>query len=77
MNNEIHLGKLICSKLDENGRSVHWFAKQISYSRNNAYKIFDMEDIHPKLLKRISITLNFNFFTYYWESVHKEINKNK
>ena len=70
---EVHIGKLIRSKLKEKGLSAHWLARQIPYTRNNIYKIFDQEDIHPRLLKRISKILNFNFFGYYSESVRKEI----
>ena len=76
MSDEIHIGNLIRSKLDEEGRTVRWFAKQIPYSRNNAYKLFDMDDLHPKLLRRISVILKFDFFTYYSESVRKEISEN-
>ena len=73
MNEEIHIGKLVRKKMEEEGRSAQWLAKQVSCTRGNIYKIFENQDIHPQLLKRISIVLKFDFFAYYSEDVREEI----
>ena len=71
--NDVHIGKLIRKKLDEEGWSAAWLAKQIPCSEKHVYKIFEKDDIYPQQLRRISIALKFNFFSYYLESVRKEI----
>lgn len=58
----VHIGKFIQQKLKEDGRSVTWFASKIYCTRSNVYKIFANDNIDIKLLKRISLVLNFNFF---------------
>ncbi len=59
----IHIGKEIRKRLDESrGCSVVWFAKQLSCSRTNAYKIFEKDHIDTEMLWRISDVLNYDFF---------------
>ncbi|MCI5783124.1 MAG: XRE family transcriptional regulator [Bacteroidales bacterium] len=58
----VHIGKFIQQKLKEDGRSVTWFASKICCTRSNVYKIFANDNIDIKLLKRISLVLDFNFF---------------
>lgn len=58
----VHIGKFIQQKLKEDGHSVTWFASKICCTRSNVYKIFANDNIDIKLLKRISLVLNFNFF---------------
>ena len=59
---EIHIGKLIKTKLDESDISVVRFAKAINTTRENAYGIFKRKSIDTELLLRISKVLNYNFF---------------
>jgi len=73
MTNKIHIGELIHRKLEEDGRSAAWLARQIPCSKKHVYKILGKEDIHPSQLRRISIALKFDFFVYYSESVRKKI----
>lgn len=71
----IHIGQLIKQELENQGRTVVWFAKRLSYSRTNVYKIFDRPTIDVDVLMRISILLGTDFFKVYtkeWED-----NKNK
>lgn len=71
----IHIGQLIKQELEDQGRTVVWFAKRLSYSRTNVYKIFDRPTIDVDVLMRISILLGTDFFKIYtkeWED-----NKNK
>lgn len=58
----VHIGKFIQQKLKEDGHSVTWFASKICCTRSNVYKIFANDNIDIKLLKRISLVLDFNFF---------------
>ena len=64
---KIHIGKLIRSKLKENGRSASWLAGKISCERANIYKIFKKESIDAELLLCISLALETDFFRYYSE----------
>lgn len=66
---KVHIGKLIQSRLKEDGRSATWLAQKLHYSRNNVYKIFEKQSIDTELLLHICIVLNFDFFTYYSQSV--------
>ena len=58
----VHLGKLIHTELNNQGRSVTWFAEQLNFNRTNAYNIFKKENLDTELLKRICLILGFNFF---------------
>lgn len=66
-----HIGKLIKAKLDEQGRKVTWLAKQLNYTRYNIYKIFDNERIDTDLLIKISLCLDFDFFSFYSDYLKK------
>ena len=63
----MHIGNLIKQQLEEQGRSVVWFARKLSYSRTNVYKIFEKPSIDTNLLLRISSILNYDFFKHYTE----------
>ena len=65
----MHIGNLIKQQLEEQGRSVVWFARKLSYSRTNVYKIFEKPSIDTNLLLRISSILNYDFFKYYTNSL--------
>ena len=59
---ETHIGNIIRLKLQEQGRSAAWLAKQIPCTRNNVFKIMRKSHISTDLLLRISKILDFNFF---------------
>ena len=61
----MHIGQIIRQELEDQGRSVVWLAKQMSYSRTNIYKIFDRPSIDADVLLRISFILDVDFFKYY------------
>ncbi len=61
----MHIGQIIRQELEDQGRSVVWLAKQMSYSRTNIYKIFDRPSIDADVLLRISLVLGVDFFKYY------------
>ncbi len=61
---QIHIGSVIKTTLKSQGRSVVWFARQLSCDRTNVYKIFSKESIDTGLLMKISNVLGVDFFAY-------------
>lgn len=59
------IGLIIRKKLREQGKTVAWFARQLSCSRTNVYKIFGKHSIDTHELMRISRVLDFDFFKIY------------
>ena len=64
----IDIGVIIREKLKERGKPVVWFARQLSCSRTNIYKIFDKRSIDTSELMRISKILDYDFFKLYRSS---------
>lgn len=58
-----HLGEAIKEELYKQERSVTWFAKQLSCDRSNIYRIFQKESVDTNLLARISVILQYDFFS--------------
>ena len=58
---EIHVGTIIKKKIKEKGMKITDFAIALNCTRNNAYSIFDRENIDLKLLTTISKILDYNF----------------
>ncbi|MBQ7042102.1 MAG: XRE family transcriptional regulator [Muribaculaceae bacterium] len=61
----MHIGQEIKTKLKEKDISIVSFARQLSYTRANIYKILDKKSIDTDLLLRISIILQYDFFSFY------------
>lgn len=61
----MHIGQLIKEQVEIQGKSVVWFARQLSYSRTNVYKIYEKSSIDTKVLLRISAILHYDFFENY------------
>lgn len=57
--------------MDEQHRTVVWFAKRLSCSRTNVYKIFEKYSIDTEMLAKISIILDFDFFDLYSEEMRR------
>ena len=74
MNEEPHIGNLIKDELARQGRSITWLAKQLGFSRQNAYKIFNRSWIYTDLLLKISDLLDYDFFKCYsdWRNERKK-----
>lgn len=68
-----HIGQLIRQELRRQERSVVWFARQLSCDRSNIYRIFQKESIDTYLLVRISIILQYNFFSTLSLCIEKQI----
>lgn len=75
MNEEPHIGKLIKAALVEQGRTITWLAKQLGYSRQNAYKILNRKWIYTDLLLKICDILDYDFFKCFseWREQRNEI----
>lgn len=68
------IGIIIREKLKERGKPVVWFARQLSCSRTNAYKIFEKRSIDTNELMRISMVLDFDFFKIYSNKIKEKKN---
>ena len=75
MNRQIHIGELICNKLNEEQRSIAWLAQKVHHSRSSFYKLLKKPSIDTKLLLDISVALQFDFFSCYSEIfiIHSKI----
>lgn len=65
----IHIGEAIKQELQEQERSISWFARKLYCDRSNVYDIFKRKSIDTELLLRISIILNRNFFALYNDDI--------
>ena len=63
----VHIGKEIKAELRRQERGVSWLAEKLHRDRTNVYDIFKREGIDTRLLERISIILNRNFFSLYYQ----------
>ena len=75
MHEEPHIGNLIKEELNRQGRTITWLARQLGFSRQNAYKIFNRRWIYTDLLLKICDLLDYDFFqcfTDYRNSRKKE-----
>ena len=55
--------------MEERQITVVWLAKHLSCSRTNIYKIFEKHSVDTDILARISIILEFDFFSLYSEAM--------
>lgn len=69
----MHIGQLIKQKMEEEGKTVSWLARNLSYCRTNVYKIYDKKSIDTDLLMRISALLEYNFFLDYTNEFNKNV----
>ena len=56
------IGEHIHEVLKSKGHTARWLADQIPCERPNVYNIFGRADINVKLLGRISVVLEHDFF---------------
>ena len=69
----MHIGQLIKQKMEEEGKTVSWLARELSYCRTNVYKIYDKKSIDTDLLLRISNLLHYDFFAVYSDEHRKNV----
>ena len=58
----MNIGKHIEEILRKQGRSVAWLASEIPCERTNVYNIFKRKSVDVRLLMRISVILDYDFF---------------
>lgn len=59
----LHIGNLIREQLQLQRRSVAWLATQIGCKRDNVYKLLRHYYITTDTLMRISLALDYDFFS--------------
>ncbi len=69
----MQIGERIRRRLDEQGNTVVWLARQLSCSRTNVYKIFEKSNLDTGLLMRVSMILKYDFFKLYSEELKKSM----
>lgn len=57
-----HIGNLIRTELERQGRSITWLAEEVHCSRENLYKILRNSWINTDLLFKVSDVLHHDFF---------------
>jgi len=72
---KLHIGDLIKSTLEQEGRSVKWLAKEIHCKGRNIYNIFNRTSIDTLQLLKICFALRTNFFVYYSEIYENKFEK--
>ena len=58
---EIHIGSLVQTEFEMQGRKVVWLAEQLNCNRSNVYSIFQRENMDVEMLIRLSRILHHNF----------------
>ena len=58
----IHLGTMVKRELKAQGRTVVWLARTLNMERSSIYKIFERNSLDVRLLIRISLVMNHDFF---------------
>ena len=58
----MNIGKQIEETLRKQGKSASWLASEIPCERTNVYNIFKRKSLDVRLLMKISIILNHDFF---------------
>lgn len=61
----VHIGKLIGKKIEEVGMTKSEFGRRISTSPQHAHFILKKKSINTDLLRKISLTLDYDFFQHY------------
>lgn len=72
----IHIGKEIEAELRRQERGVSWLADKLNCDRTNVYDIFKRQGIDTRLLERISVILNRNFFVLYCQEDKGDVENN-
>ena len=63
MGEEPHIGKLIKRHVNNKGIRIGWLAEKMGCHRNNVYKIFERPWIDTQTLMKISLILEYDFFS--------------
>ena len=71
----IHIGSLVKRKFEQSNLTREEFAASISCVVGHVHKIFARKEIDVSLLKRISRTLDYDFFQHYSAELYPEKGK--
>jgi hypothetical protein len=58
----LHIGKMICQKMKEEGRSKKWLADKVFCEYSCFCKMLKKPFLDTELLLRISLALHYDFF---------------
>lgn len=73
----MHIGQHIEGILKQQGRTARWLSLSIPTERSNVYNIFHRESIDTKLLMRISVVMEHDFFADLCEEYKVELENEK
>lgn len=59
--NDIDVGLMVRTYLNEHGIKISWLAEQIHTDRSNCYRMLNRKNMDVVLLARISQCVGFNF----------------
>ncbi len=68
----IHIGQAVRQKMDEQGTTIAWLARQVHCDSSNLGKHLQQAHIYPELLYKISLALKTDFFGLYSNLLHQE-----
>ena len=71
----MHIGRILQQKLKDEGKTVVWLAGELGCHRTNVYNLFDKYSIDTQLLQRISVIMNFNFFSLLEEETYTKFDE--
>ena len=58
----INIGERIQKELEQQERSISWFASKLNCHRTSVYRLLKKNSIDSALLSQISMVLNYDFF---------------
>ena len=70
---DYHIGNCIKEELKRQDRSIAWLSRQVFCDRSNLSRILQNQYVDINLLRRISISLRYNFFKQLSEKVQQDI----
>ena len=73
MKEKIHIGKLIRQKMEKDGRTTKWLAKQIGCHPSLVSRIYGQQYPETGRLIKICIHLKINLFIHYFDYVNKRL----
>ena len=70
----VHIGQCIRLKVEEQGKTTVWLARELGCHRTNIYNIYEKMTIDTGVLFSISKILDFDFFSLYSEDIKTKSN---
>ncbi|MBQ8958023.1 MAG: XRE family transcriptional regulator [Bacteroidales bacterium] len=73
----VHIGKEIKKKVEERKKTVVGLSRELGCHRTNVYRIFESPTVDSGILSRLSVILDYDFFSLYSEDIRSKINQNR